>query len=138
MAVINRKEVTSSTSAANIADRSINITTSFLGLFPTLFRIFSSSPFSLRYLSRSMTQSSVEPDKSATGLDNATYNLISALEREADFLYSTVETYINDARKESRPQAEEIWKTMKDDKRKHIRMLREALSKEAISDTSQQ
>jgi len=34
-------------------------------------------------------------------------------------------------RKESRPQAEEIWKAMKDDKRKHIRMLREALSKEA-------
>ena len=65
------------------------------------------------------------------GLDNTTYNLISALEREADFLYSTVETYINDASKESRPRAEEIWKTMKEDKRKHIRMLREALSKEA-------
>ncbi len=89
------------------------------------------SPFSLRYLSRSMTQSSVEPDKSATGLDNTTYNLISALEREADFLYSTVGTYINDARKENRPQVEEIWKTMKEDKRKHIRLLREALSKEA-------
>ena len=35
------------------------------------------------------------------GLDNTTYNLISALEREADFLYSTVETYINDASKEA-------------------------------------
>jgi rubrerythrin len=78
-----------------------------------------------------MTQSSVEPDTSSTGLDNTTYNLISALEREADFLYSTVGTYINDARKENRPQVEEIWKTMKEDKRKHIRMLREALSKEA-------
>lgn len=78
-----------------------------------------------------MTQSSKEPDRSSTGLDNTTYNLISAVEREANFLYSTVETYINDARKESRPQAEEIWKTMKDDKRKHIRMLRETFSKDA-------
>jgi hypothetical protein len=48
-----------------------------------------------------MTQSSVEPEKSTAGLDNTTYNLISALEREADFLYSTVETYINDASKEA-------------------------------------
>ncbi len=83
-----------------------------------------------------MTQTSVKPDTSSTGLDNTTYNLISALEREADFLYSTVSAYIDDARKENRPQAQEIWETMKQDKRKHIRMLREALSKEAISETS--
>ncbi len=85
-----------------------------------------------------MTQTSVEPNTSSSGLDNTTYNLISALEREADFLYSTVDAYIDDARKENRPQAEEIWKTMKQDKRKHIQMLREALSKEAISETSKQ
>lgn len=85
-----------------------------------------------------MTQSSIESDRCSTGLDSTTFNLMSALEREADFLYSTVETYINDARKENRPQAEEIWKTMKQDKRKHIRMLRETWSREAIIDTSQQ
>ncbi|MDQ4066824.1 MAG: hypothetical protein M3114_04485 [Thermoproteota archaeon] len=93
--------------------------------------LFSAALLALDILVTSMTQSSVEPDKSSTGLENTTYNLISALEREADFIYSTVETYINDARKESRPQVEEIWKTMKEDKKKHIRMLREALSKEA-------
>jgi hypothetical protein len=78
-----------------------------------------------------MTQSSEEPDRSLTGLDNTTHNLISAHERGADFLYSIVEIYIKDARRESRLQAKEIWKTMKDDKRKHVRMLRKALSKEA-------
>lgn len=78
-----------------------------------------------------MTQSSEEPDRSLTGLDNTTYNLISAHERGADFLYSIVEIYIKGARRESRLQAKEIWKTMKDDKRKHVRMLRKALSKEA-------
>lgn len=53
---------------------------------------------------------SIESNRSSTGLDNTTINLISALEREADFIYSTVETYMIDARKENEPQAEEIWK----------------------------
>jgi hypothetical protein len=33
-----------------------------------------------------------------TRLENSTYNILIALGKEADFLYSTVETYIDDAK----------------------------------------
>jgi vacuolar-type H+-ATPase subunit H len=67
----------------------------------------------------------------ATKIENSTYNILRALGREADFLYSTVDTYIEDAKKDSRQHLVEIWNEMKRDKEKHLRMLREALEKEA-------
>ncbi len=54
-----------------------------------------------------------------------------ALGKEADFLYSTVDTYIEDARKDNRTELVEIWNQMKRDKEKHMQSLREALEKEA-------
>jgi hypothetical protein len=38
----------------------------------------------------------------ATKIENSTYNILRALGREADFLYSTVDTYIEDANKDNR------------------------------------
>jgi vacuolar-type H+-ATPase subunit H len=66
-----------------------------------------------------------------TRLDNSTYNILRALGKEADFMYSTVDQYIEDAKKDNRTQLAEIWNEMKRDKEKHLRMLREALDKEA-------
>ena len=66
-----------------------------------------------------------------TRLDNSTYNILRALGQEADFLYSTVDTYIADAKNDNRPHLVEIWNKMKRDKEKHLQMLREALEKEA-------
>ena len=77
-----------------------------------------------------MTQSTTA-GKESTGLDNTTYNIISALEREADFLYSTIETYIRDARNENRTDVEDLWKSIKESKRKNVQMLRQALQREA-------
>jgi vacuolar-type H+-ATPase subunit H len=54
-----------------------------------------------------------------------------ALGKEADFLYSTADTYIEDARKDNRIHLVDIWKEMKRDKEKHLHMLRGALEKEA-------
>jgi hypothetical protein len=34
----------------------------------------------------------------STRLDNSTYNILIALGKEADFLYSTVDTYLEDAK----------------------------------------
>lgn len=79
-----------------------------------------------------MTQN--EQGKEQTGLDNTTYNLISALEKEADFLYTTVGTYMEDARRENRPEAEHVWKEIRETKRKNVQMLREALANEAKQD----
>jgi vacuolar-type H+-ATPase subunit H len=64
-------------------------------------------------------------------LDNSTYNILIALGKEADFLYSTLDTYIEDAKKDNREYLVEIWNQMKRDKEKHLQMLRGALEKEA-------
>jgi hypothetical protein len=37
-----------------------------------------------------------------TRLDNSTYNILRALGKEADFMYSTVDKYIEDANKDNR------------------------------------
>ena len=66
-----------------------------------------------------------------TRLDNSTYNILIALGKEADFLYSTLDTYIEDAKKENREYLVEIWNQIKRDKEKHLQMLRQALEKEA-------
>jgi vacuolar-type H+-ATPase subunit H len=66
-----------------------------------------------------------------TRLDNSTYNILRALGKEADFLYSTVNTYVEDAKKDNRQHLVEIWNQMKKDKERHLQMLREALEKEA-------
>jgi hypothetical protein len=60
----------------------------------------------------------------STKLENSTYNILMSLGKEADFLYSTVDTYIVDAKKDNRAHLVER------DKQKHLRMLREALEKE--------
>ena len=62
-----------------------------------------------------------------TRLDNSTYNILRALGKEADFMYSTVDKYIEDANRDNRKELVEIWNEMKRDKEKHLRMLREAL-----------
>jgi vacuolar-type H+-ATPase subunit H len=64
-------------------------------------------------------------------LENSTYNILSALGKEADFLYSTVDTYIQDAKKDNRQHLVDLWNEMKRDKEKHLQMLRDALEKEA-------
>jgi hypothetical protein len=64
-------------------------------------------------------------------IDNSTYNILITLGKEADFLYSTLDTYIEDAKKDNRQPLVEIWNRMKRDKEKHLQMLREALEKEA-------
>jgi predicted SnoaL-like aldol condensation-catalyzing enzyme len=66
-----------------------------------------------------------------TQLQNSTYNILSAMGREADFLYSTVDKYIQDAQSDGRQNLVEIWKEIKQDKRRHLSRLRECLEKEA-------
>jgi hypothetical protein len=67
----------------------------------------------------------------STKLSNATYDIISALSKDADFLYSTVGKYIEDAKKDGRDDLIEVWNTIRSDKERHVGMLREALSNEA-------
>jgi hypothetical protein len=64
-------------------------------------------------------------------LKNSTYNVLSALGREADFLYSTVDKYIQDAQSDGNTQLVELWNEIKQDKQRHLSRLRECLEKEA-------
>jgi hypothetical protein len=65
-----------------------------------------------------------------TGLDNTTYDILSALGREADFLYDTIDKYIDDAKKSNNNELVNLWNRIKQDRLKHINDLKEALEQE--------
>jgi hypothetical protein len=65
-----------------------------------------------------------------TRIDNSTYNILVALGIEANFLHSTVDTYISDAQKENNAKLVEVWNTIKRDKEKHLQMLKDCLETE--------
>jgi hypothetical protein len=66
-----------------------------------------------------------------TQLENTTYNILAALGRDADFLYETIGTYIKDAQSANRSDLVTMWDTIKQDRQRHLQMLRQALDKEA-------
>jgi rubrerythrin len=66
-----------------------------------------------------------------TQLENTTYNILAALGRDADFLYDTIGTYIKDAQSANRSDLVTMWDTIKQDRQRHLQMLRQALDKEA-------
>ncbi|HEU4447600.1 MAG TPA: hypothetical protein VFR94_23200 [Nitrososphaeraceae archaeon] len=76
------------------------------------------------------SQGSTSKDKT-TKLENSTYNILIALGKEARFLYTAIDTYIDDARKDNNPEIENMWKTIKQDRERHLAMLRDALDKQA-------
>jgi rubrerythrin len=66
-----------------------------------------------------------------TGLENTTFNILIALGKEAQFLYSTIDTYRSDAEKANRSDLVNMWNTIKEDRQRHMQMLRGALEQEA-------
>lgn len=64
-------------------------------------------------------------------LEDSTFNIISQLEKKADFLYSSVEKYVRDAEKDNKPELAKLWNAIKEDEQKHLKMLREELVREA-------
>ena len=67
----------------------------------------------------------------STKLKNSTYNVLSALGQEADFLYSTVDKYIQDAQSDGNTQLVDLWNQIKQDKQRHLARLIEFLKTEA-------
>ena len=49
-----------------------------------------------------MTDSSTNTKHQVTGLEDTTFNILVALGKEAQFLYSTIDNYIADAKKGAR------------------------------------
>jgi hypothetical protein len=99
----------------------------------TLFN-FNALVIGIVYMTSSSSSSSTiagERKDETTGLANSTYNILIALGKEAKFLYSTIDIYTSDAQKANRPDLVNMWNTIKQDRQKHLAMLREALEKEA-------
>jgi hypothetical protein len=67
----------------------------------------------------------------STKLKNSTYNVLSALGKEADFLYSTVDKYIQDAQNDGNTPLVDLWNQIKQDKQRHLAKLIECLKVEA-------
>ena len=65
-----------------------------------------------------------------TGLTNRAYDILRTLGKDADFLYDTIGKYIQDAEKDGRQDLADMWKTIKQDRVKHVRLLKDALEKE--------
>lgn len=81
-----------------------------------------------------MSDEAMSNKSESTRLENSTYNVLSALGKEANFLYSTVDKYIQDAQSDGRQNLVEIWKEIKQDKQRHLSKLRECLQHEALDE----
>ena len=87
------------------------------------------NPFYLDCAIQVMSDSTSKSE--ATQLENTTYNILAAVGKDADFLYSTIGTYIKDAQNANRSDLVDMWNTIKKDRQRHLQMLRQALEKEA-------
>jgi len=65
-----------------------------------------------------------------TGLDNTTYYILSALGKDADFLYDTIDKYIDDAKKANKNELVDLWTRIKKDRLTHINDLKGALERD--------
>jgi hypothetical protein len=64
-----------------------------------------------------------------TGIDNSTYDILSALGKDADFLYDDIDKYIRDAESSNDSELVELWKSIRNDRQKHKDRLKDALKK---------
>ena len=67
---------------------------------------------------------------SATELTDTAYDILKVMGKDADFLYDTIEVYIKDAQKANKTELVEIWQTIRNDRKKHMHLLKQALEKE--------
>jgi len=65
-----------------------------------------------------------------TGLDNTTYDILSALGKDADFLYDTIDKYIDDAKNANKNDLVDLWTRIKKDRLTHINDLKGALERD--------
>jgi hypothetical protein len=67
---------------------------------------------------------------STSELSDTAYDILKVLGKDADFLYDTIEKYIKDAETANKPELVKIWRTIKEDRKRHMHLLKEALEKE--------
>jgi hypothetical protein len=63
-------------------------------------------------------------------LSNTMYDILKVMGKDADFLYDTIDTYIQDPQNANKHELVDTWKKIKGDRLSHVNMLKDALEKE--------
>jgi hypothetical protein len=68
--------------------------------------------------------------ESSTPLSNTMYDILKVMGKDAEFLYDTIDSYIEDAKNANKSELVNTWNKIKNDRLSHVNMLRDALEKE--------
>jgi len=68
--------------------------------------------------------------ESSTPLSNTMYDILKVMGKDAEFLYDTIDAYIEDAKNANKQELAEMWKKIKSDRLSHVNMLKDALENE--------
>lgn len=72
--------------------------------------------------------------ESSTSLSNTMYDILKVMGEDAEFLYDTIDKYIQDAQDANKQELVNTWNKIKNDRLSHINMLKGALEKEIHGD----
>lgn len=62
-------------------------------------------------------------------MDNCCFDIMTQMEKKADFLYHVADTYIQDARAANKPELTHLWNAIKQDAFVHLAFLKQELAK---------
>ena len=68
--------------------------------------------------------------ESPTSLSNTMYDILKVMGEDAEFLYDTIDKYIQDAQDANKQELVNTWNKIKNDRLSHINMLKDALERE--------
>ena len=63
-------------------------------------------------------------------LRNTMYDILKVMGKDAEFLYDTIDTYIEDAEKANKKELANTWRKIKSDRLNHVNLLKDALERE--------
>ena len=66
----------------------------------------------------------------STPLSNTMYDILKVMGKDAEFLYDTIDNYIQDAKNANKSELVNTSNKIKTDRLSHVNMLKEALEKE--------
>ena len=71
--------------------------------------------------------------KNSATLSNTMYDILKVIGKDAEFLYDTIDTYIEDAENANNKELANTWRKIKSDRLNHVNLLKDALEKEIHS-----
>ena len=63
-------------------------------------------------------------------LSDTMYDILKVMWKDAEFLYDTIDTYIEDAENANKKELANTWRKIKSDRLNHVNLLKDALEKE--------